>query len=189
MVQASRKTKTIVARPPDHRDQLLKPVLNGENNDTEDIFVEGLFDHYSVRPNIIEKICICDFAAWFEYSSYQRNKNVSIEEDNTDDTNPEMYEEEHEDEILDKIPAGTQYKLLDGSGYITKRKFKCILLYKRNEKTLLKMQYQHFFSSNLLETRIQRFIQQIYQQSCKIIETKYKETKRNMKNMVYCLMT
>ena len=136
MVQASRKTKTIVARPPDHRDQLLKPVV-GENNDTEDIFVEGLFDHYSVRPNVLEKICICDFAAWFEYSSYQRNKNVSIEEDNTDETNPEMYEQEHEDEILDKIPAGTQYKLLDGSGYITKRKFKCILLYKRNEKDVV----------------------------------------------------
>ena len=137
MVQASRKTKTIVARPPNHRDKLLKPVLSGENTDTEDIFVEGLFDHYFVRPNALEKICLCDFAAWFEYSSYQRNKNVSIEDDNTDETNPEMYEEEHEDEILDKIPAGTQFKLLDGSGYITKRKFKCILLYKRNEKDVV----------------------------------------------------
>ena len=43
MVNASRKTKTIVARPPMYQDQLLKPIVNSEKDDSEDIFEDGLF--------------------------------------------------------------------------------------------------------------------------------------------------
>ena len=63
MVKASRKTKTIVARPPMYRDQLLKPIVNSQNDDSEDIFEDGLFEHYIVRPDCLEKLCICDYAA------------------------------------------------------------------------------------------------------------------------------
>ena len=54
MVKASRKTKTIVARPPMYRDQLLKPIVNSQNDDSEDIFEDGLFEHYIVRPDCLE---------------------------------------------------------------------------------------------------------------------------------------
>ena len=121
MVKASRKTKTIVARPPMYRDQLLKPIVNSVNDDSEDIFEDGLFEHYIVRPDCLEKLCICDYAADFEYSSYQRSKNINNEDDNSDDINEEMFDEEDKDDIVQKIPAGTQFKLKDGSGFITKR--------------------------------------------------------------------
>ena len=154
MVKASRKTKTIVARPPAFRDQLLKPIVNSENTDSDDVFIEGLYEHYSVRPYCLETICICDFSSWFEYSSYKRKETVHKEDDNKDDDNAEMCCEEGEDELLDKIPAGTQFQLLDGSGYITKRRFRCILMYKRNDKDLLEnavstlLLFKHFRDEN-----------------------------------------
>ena len=137
MVKGSRKTKTIIARSPLYRDQLLKPVINSDENDSEDIFVPGLYDHYIVRPKILEKICLCDYASNFEFSSYQKSKNVEIEDDNNDDANKEICDDSGGDDILDNIPAGTQFKLIDGSGFITKRRFRCILMYRRNDKDVL----------------------------------------------------
>ena len=137
MVKASRKTKTIVARPPMYRDQLLKPIVKSENDDSEDIFEDGLFEHYIVRPDCLEKLCICDYAADFEYSSYQRSQNIQNEDDNFDDTDGEMFDEEDKDDFVQRIPAGTQYKLKDGSGFITKRRFKCVLMYRRTDKDVL----------------------------------------------------
>ena len=137
MVKASRKTKTIIARNPLYRDRLLKPIINSEKDDSEDIFQPGLFDHYVVRPRILERSCICDFAAWFEFHSYQRSKKIENDYDNIDDENQEVCNESGEDDVLDNIPAGTQFKLTDGSGFITKRRFRCILRYKRNDKDVL----------------------------------------------------
>lgn len=76
MVKASRKTKTIVARPPKYRDQLLKPVVDSDNCKDDEIFQPGLFEHYVVRPEELEKICICDFASYFEFSSFKKKKNL-----------------------------------------------------------------------------------------------------------------
>jgi hypothetical protein len=155
MVKASRKTKTIIARPPMYRDQLLKPIIDSENNDTEDIFEPGLFDHYIVRPDCLEKSCICDFASYFEYSSYQKSRKLQNEDDNFDDINEEICDDEGEDETLDKIPAGTQFKLKDGSGFITKRRFRCILMYRRTDKDVLEnatstlLLFKHFRNENL----------------------------------------
>ena len=135
MVKGSRKTKTIVARHPKYRDQVLKPVIDSENNDSEDIFEAGLIDHYIVRPAILERTCLTNYAAWFEFSTYKRGKNVQIDDDNYDDS--DLITTQSGDDILDNIPAGTQFKLLDGSGFITKRRFSCILMYKRTEKDII----------------------------------------------------
>ena len=135
MVKASRKTKTIVARHPKYRDQVLKPVTDPENNNSDEIFEAGLIDHYIVRPVILEKACLTDYSAWFEYSTYQRGKTVTVDDDNYDDN--DMTGSTSGDDILDSIPPGTQFKLLDGSGYITKRRFSCILMYKRTEKDIV----------------------------------------------------
>ena len=135
MVKGSRKTKTIVARHPKYRDQVLKPVIDSENNDSEDIFEAGLIDHYIARPAILERTCLTNYAAWFEFSTYKRGKNVQIDDDNYDDS--DLITTQSGDDILDNIPAGTQFKLLDGSGFITKRRFSCILMYKRTEKDII----------------------------------------------------
>ena len=136
MVKASRKTKTIVARPPMYRDQLLKPIVDSENCEDDEIFQPGLFEHYVVRPETLEKICICDFASYFEFSSYKKSSKSHTEDDNIDDPHWDV-DDEGKNEHLDWIPAGTQFKLMDSSGYITKRRFRCILKYRRNEKDVL----------------------------------------------------
>ena len=136
MVKASRKTKTIVARPPKYRDQLLKPVVDSDNCKDDEIFQPGLFEHYVVRPEELEKICICDFASYFEFSSFKKNTKSQTEDDNIDDPNWDGNEEEQK-ELLDWIPPLTQFKLMDSSGYIKKRRFRCVLKYRRNEKDVL----------------------------------------------------
>ena len=136
MVKASRKTKTIVPRAPMYRDQLLKPGI-AELHDSEDIFVPGLFDHYAQRPNILEPLCICDFAAWFEFSSYRKKVNIQNEEDNEDNQTEDVSDNLDNDEFLSQFPYGTEFKLKDGSGYVTKRKFRCILKYRRSDNDIL----------------------------------------------------
>ena len=154
MVKASRKTKTIVARPPMYRDQLLKPIVDSAN-ESDEIFEPGLYDHYIVRPDCLEQLCICDYAAYFEYSSYQKSRQLQKEDDNVDDLNGGISDEEDEDKYLDKIPAGTQFKLKDGSGFITKRRFRCILNYRRTDKDVLEnatstlLLFKHFRNENL----------------------------------------
>ena len=49
MVKASRKTKTIVARPPMYLDQLLKPVVDSDNCEDDEIFQPGLFEQHLLR--------------------------------------------------------------------------------------------------------------------------------------------
>ena len=176
MVKASRKTKTIVARPPMYRDQLLKPIVKSENDDSEDIFEDGLFEHYIVRPDCLEKLCICDYAADFEYSSYQRSKNINNEDDNSDDINEEMFDEEDKDDIVQKIPAGTQFKLKDGSGFITKRRFKCILMYRRTDKDVS----ENAASTLLLFKNFRDEFSEIHNADMhKVLEENCEEIKRN----------
>ena len=137
MVSASRKTKTIVARAPIYRDQLLKPVVNQDDADNDDIFVPGLYDHYKARSDILDSLCIADYAANFEYSSYKKKTELYKEDDNEDDDSGNVYDNQDGGDFLDQFPAGTQFKLKDGSGYITKRKFRCILKYRRSDDNIL----------------------------------------------------
>ena len=175
MVKASRKTKTIIARHPKFRDQVLKPVIS-ENTDSQDIFEAGLIDHYIVRPPILEKTPLSDYAAWFEFSSYKKSKTVENEDDNYDDANLEMPEVTSGDDILDSIKAGTQFKLMDGSGYITKRRFSCILMYNRSEKDIL----ENATSTLLLFKSFRNEFTEIHDADLyKVMEENQEEIKKN----------
>ena len=109
-------------------------------NDEEDfeIFVPGLFEHYAQRPYSLEDICLADFAAWFEFATHSGKKQDNSKffaEDNEDNLENAFYENEPGvDELLNEIATGTEFKLLDNSGYIKKRKFSCILNYRRDHK-------------------------------------------------------
>ena len=139
MVAASRKLKVIVAREPKFRDGLLKPIIKKDDDieiDDSEIFVPGIFEHYSMRPSILEKLCLADFAAYFEFSTRSGKKQDSTNffaDDNEDEMINSGFDKDCADDFLNQIPPGTEFKLLGNSGFIKKRKFRCILNYRRDK--------------------------------------------------------
>ena len=135
MVAGSRKLKVIVAREPKYRDGLLKPIVSKEDKEGDnDIFVPGIFEHYAMRPYSLENLCLADFAAFFEFATRGLKKQNNEFEDNEDDMENAGYDKDYDDHLINKIPTGTEFKLLDNSGFIKKRKFRCILNYRRDQK-------------------------------------------------------
>ena len=178
MVKASRKTKNIVARAPLFRDQLLKPVSTDFHDSDSEIFVPGLFDHYVQRPAILEPICTADYGANFEFSSYKKKKKVQNEDDNEDDQTFDGSDKHEGEEFLDQFPEGTTFKLNDGSGYITKRRFKCIINYKRKDNDIL----ENARSTLLLFKSFRDEEKEIHSADLhKVMEIHHEEIQRNQK--------
>ena len=58
--------------PPEERVRVLKSkgdleVLNDVDPEGEDIFTEGLIEHYVQRPNVMENVCLADFASTYAF--------------------------------------------------------------------------------------------------------------------------
>ena len=138
MVAGSRKLKVIVAREPKFRDGLLKPVMDKDYEcDNAEIFVPRIFEHYAMRPYTLECVCLADFAAFFEFSTKSRKKQDNSQffaDDNEDNMENALNDKDYDDHFLNQIAAGTEFKMLDNSGYVKKRKFRCILNYRRDKK-------------------------------------------------------
>ena len=137
MVAGSRKLKVIVAREPKFRDGLLKPIVKKDEGENFEIFVPGIFEHYAMRPLVLEDLCLADFAAFFEFSTRSGKKQDNCDflvDDNEDEMDNAGNDKDYDDHLLNKIPTGTVFKLLDNSGYVKKRKFRCILNYRRDKK-------------------------------------------------------
>ena len=178
MVKASRKTKNIVARAPLFRDQLLKPVSTDFHDSDSEIFVPGLFDHYVQSPAILEPICTADYGANFEFSSYKKKKKVQNEDDNEDDQTFDGSDKHEGEEFLDQFPEGNEFKLNDGSGYITKRRFKCIINYKRKDNDIL----ENARSTLLLFKSFRDEEKEIHSADLhKVMEVHHEEIQRNQK--------
>ena len=101
--------------PPEERTRMLKTPQNLEwlmeqDPDSEDVFVHGLLEHYVERPDVMEDVCLADFAAWYEFSS--RRPRQQQEREDVDDDLEEPDEEE--------VPAN-KLPLKDGSGYVRRR--------------------------------------------------------------------
>ena len=56
--------------------------------DSVDILLSGLIEHYMQRPEELEETCLAKFAAWNEFQSSKRMSK----------TNPDLDEENMEDE-------------------------------------------------------------------------------------------
>ncbi|XP_011214163.2 uncharacterized protein LOC105233708 [Bactrocera dorsalis] len=105
---------------PNNRVRMLKPrrELDALQENSTDIYVPSVLDHYSQRPDQLEELCLADFAAWFRFSKTSRN--ISF--------NNEDYDEvENEDDTTAAPPMA----LKDGSGFLRKRKQALILRWKR----------------------------------------------------------
>ena len=76
-----------------------------------------------MRPYILEKLCLADFAAYFEFSTRSGKKQDSTHffaDDNEDEMINSGFDKDCADDFLNQIPPGTEYKLLNNSGFIKK---------------------------------------------------------------------
>lgn len=70
MTGTSEKVVFIPSGLPDERKHILKPreALDNMNAEDENIFEEGLIEHYVARPTDMDDLTLTQFAAWYELS-------------------------------------------------------------------------------------------------------------------------
>ena len=117
----SRSTVFINTNKPENRISMLKSneILQKLDSDSKDVFVQGLIDMYSNRPDEMKDICLADFASLYNVSKKQRG-NVQITE-NSDD------EDVIDDEIDEK---SITLKMKNGKGWIKRRTKKKIIRFR-----------------------------------------------------------
>jgi len=86
--RCSRSEVFINTAPPDERTTILKPQeeLDALDDESEDIHVKGLMDHYSKRSEVMESICLADVASLFQYSKSKKNQQRRESNDESDET-------------------------------------------------------------------------------------------------------
>jgi len=52
--------------------------LDALDDESEDIHVKGLMDHYSKRPEVMESIRLADVASLFQYSKSKKTTHAEI---------------------------------------------------------------------------------------------------------------
>ncbi len=118
---SSRSTVFINTNRPENRISMLKSdeILQKLEPDSNDVFVQGLIETYTNRPEELKSICLADFASMYNVSKKQTN-NVQIAE-NSDD------EDVMDNEIDEKSIA---LKMKNGRGWIKKRTKKKIIRFR-----------------------------------------------------------
>jgi len=107
---------------PEKRVRILKSREQLQNlpEDSVDIFVIGLAEHYIQRPDVLESLCLADFAAYYVFSKrHPRNSS----ERNPDDTEGDNEQSRFTESVI--------YALRDESGFIRKRLGPSIIRYRR----------------------------------------------------------
>jgi hypothetical protein len=125
LTNSSRDCIFIPTGPPEERIIFVKTESELQNldSDSTDIGARGLLDHYVQRPDLLEDICLAEFAAWYTYSSRKCNRTDMEIEDVL-----EVKDEECSDEQFE-LPKFLRLK--DKSGYIRKRKVQRIIRFRR----------------------------------------------------------
>jgi hypothetical protein len=125
LTNSSRDCIFIPTGPPDERIIFVKTESELQNldSDSTDIGARGLLDHYVQRPDVLEDICLADFAAWYTFSSKKSKSNEPEISDVVDINEAEGPDEQ------DELPKFLRLK--DKSGYIRKRKVERIIRFRR----------------------------------------------------------
>ena len=116
--KCSRANVYINTNPANKRVRILKskPVLLGMEQDSVDILLSGLIEHYMQRPDELEETCLAKFAAWYEFQSSKRMCK----------TNPDLDEENMEDEGVSLVDNPRLFPLKDTGFMRLRRKAKVI---------------------------------------------------------------
>ena len=108
--KCSRANVYINTNPANKRVRILKskPVLLGMEQDSVDILLSGLIEHYMQQPNELEETCLAKFAAWYEFQSSKRMCK----------TNPDFDDENMEDDGVSLVDNPRLFPLKD-TGFMT----------------------------------------------------------------------
>jgi hypothetical protein len=127
MVGASEKNIYVNTSPPEERTHIIKSKtqLAASPDDSTDCFVDGVLDHYIMRPTTMEATNLAQFAAWYEYFK-KASRNASV---NSGGEVDEDIGEFSEDEV---DPQSNPYTALkENSGYIRRRKNPKVIRFRR----------------------------------------------------------
>jgi len=128
--------------PFEKRGQLLKSksdleVLHDIDPDSQDKFVPNLSCRYIQRPNILETVCLADFAAMYTFSK-KKSEKIKQNENRNSEEEVEFSENEEEKNILGHSMATLQHNLplKDKFGFLTIRKQRKIIRYCRYDRNI-----------------------------------------------------
>ena len=116
--RCTRANVYINTNPANKRVRILKskPVLMGMEQDSVDILLSGLIEHYMQRSDELEETCLAKFAAWYEFQSSKKMCK----------TNPYFDEENMEDEAASLVDNPRLFPLKDTGFMRLRRKAKVI---------------------------------------------------------------
>ncbi|CAF0843236.1 unnamed protein product [Adineta ricciae] len=117
---SSRSTIFINTNKPENRISMLKSdeILQKLESDSKDVFVEGLIDIYSNRPDEMKDVCLADFASLYNVSK-RKIGSTEIVENSDDENNTEEVDE-----------RAIVLKMKNGKGWIKKRTKKKIIRFR-----------------------------------------------------------
>ena len=128
---------------PENRTRLFKSMseIDRLEDDDEDIYQNGLIERYPKRPDILEDMCLADFASLYQFTRTSRKKadNVNDLTENADNNTDAPEENPHDPEGL--YPQ--QIQLKDELGYMVKRKTPIVIRSHQFSKTSQAEQYYH----------------------------------------------
>ena len=139
-------------------------MLNDVDPESEDIFTEGLIEHYVQRPNVMENVCLADFASRYTFHEKSVRKNV---------------EEEEASDVENSVEKNCCYErsekiwLKDRSGYVIARRNRKIIRYRRYSAN--NDEYNYYREQIMLfvpwrnELSLQDDVKKIYEESFKKI--------------------
>ena len=118
---------------PENRVVFLKPksVLENLDEESEDVYAQTMPQKYAHRPLILEQMTLAEFISWY-VSSY-----------NTVQEEPQESAEFHPDLLESSAAKARRIKLLDGKGYMMKRKKPRIIRYHKFNETQEEEKYCH----------------------------------------------
>ena len=118
---SSRSTVFINTNRPENRISMLKSgeILQKLEPDSNDVFVQGLIDTYTNRPEEMKDVCLADFATMYNVSKKQ-TYNAQITENSDDE---EVIDNEAEEK-------STAIKMKNGKGWVKKRTKKKIIRFR-----------------------------------------------------------
>ncbi|XP_030828689.1 uncharacterized protein LOC100890415 [Strongylocentrotus purpuratus] len=118
---------------PENRVVFLKPksILENLDEESEDVYAQTMPQKYAHRPLILEQMTLAEFVSWY-VSSY-----------NTVQEEPQESAEFHPDLLESSAAKATPIKLMDGKGYMIKRKKPRIIRYHKFNETQEEEKYCH----------------------------------------------
>ncbi|RNA07112.1 ATP-dependent DNA helicase PIF1, partial [Brachionus plicatilis] len=155
--RTSRETIYVNTFPSKERNVILKEdrYLEIMNPESKNIFRAGILQHYVNRPIEMERMCLAEFATYFDYLSREKAKDPNDltrvgrfqeeEDENLDEDDNNYYFENEQlarvetntgedDDVSDTVEIASNSKLIklkNNDGYVKKRNKCKILRYKR----------------------------------------------------------